>query len=88
MGREQERFQLTDEPILLCNTAHDRTPFISNTGDSPIMLDIAKWPMTHGLTLQPGATTAFPNPMTQFDATPIFAKAPGGKGEVEYLFLR
>jgi hypothetical protein len=63
-------------------------PFLTNVGDEPIVLDIEPWPMTHGLTLQPGVTTAFPNPMTQFDATPIFAKAPSGEGAVEYLYLR
>lgn len=88
MAREHERFDLSDEPIHICYTAHDRTPYISNVGDADVMLDIAPWPMTSGLVLRPGAVVPFVNPMPATDATPIFAAAPGGKGEIEYLYLR
>lgn len=88
MSREHERFTVTDEPILICHTTHDRTPFITNVGTTDVMLDIKKWPMEHGLTLAPGAVVPFVNPMTPADATPVFAACPDGKGEVEYLFIR
>lgn len=88
MAREKERFTVGPEPIRITHTTHDRVPFISNVGDTPIKLDIAPWPMTHALLLPPGAVVSFPNPMTPFDATPIFAVCPDGNGEVEYLFLR
>lgn len=88
MAREKERFALTDEPIRITHTTHDRVPFITNVGSTPVMLDIAPWPMKNGLTIAPGVTVPFPNPMTPFDATPIFAVCPDGEGEVEYLFLR
>jgi hypothetical protein len=88
VGREKERFNLTDEPIYICSTTHDRTPYISNVGDTDVMLDFKKWPMEHGLVLRPGAVVPFVNPMPATDATPIFAAAPGGKGDVEYLFIR
>jgi len=88
VGREKETFTLTDKPVHLCATAHDRTPYISNVGDQDIMLDTAPWPMTHGLVLRPGVTIPFVNPMPATDSTPIFGACPDGKGEVEILFLR
>jgi hypothetical protein len=88
VAREKERFALTAEPILICHTTHDRTPFIRNVGTTDVSLDIKKWPMDQGLTLAPGVTLPFPNPMTPADATPIFAVCPDGNGEVEYLFIR
>jgi hypothetical protein len=88
VSREKERYTIGAEAVLICHTTHDRVPFITNVGDTPVMLDIKKWPMDQGLTLAPGVTVSFPNPMTQYDATPIFAVAPDGKGEIEYLFLR
>jgi len=88
MGREHEKFTLDAKPIHICHTSHDRTPYITNVGDTPIMLDTAPWPMKDGLTLAPGVTIPFINPMPATDATPIFASAPGGKGELEFLYLR
>jgi hypothetical protein len=89
VSREKERFTIGDEPILLCHTTHHRTPFITNVGTTTVTLDIQKWPMTHGLTLAPGVTVSFTNPMpAPTDVTPIFAVSPDGKGAVEYLFFR
>jgi hypothetical protein len=88
MSREKERFAIGAEPVLICATSHDRVPYITNVGDVPIQLDFKKWPENKGLILAPGATVPFVNPMPATDATPIFAACPGGKGEVEYLFLR
>jgi hypothetical protein len=88
VSREKERYTIGAEAVLICYTTHDRTPFIRNVGNADLLLDIKKWPTDQGLTLAPGVTLPFPNPMTQYDATPIFAVCPGGTGEVEYLFLR
>ena len=88
MSREKERFTVGQSPILICQTTHDRVPFIRNVGNTDVMLDIKKWPMDQGLTLAPGVTLPFPNPMMPTDATPIFAVCPDGEGKVEYLFIR
>jgi hypothetical protein len=87
VSREKELYQLTDNPIRICATTHERTPYISNRGESDIILSIAKWPVA-GLTLQPGVTVPFVNPGTPADATQIFASAPTGRGVVETLFLK
>lgn len=88
MAREQERFNVGADPIRICYTSHDRTPYITNVCDVPIMLDVQEWPADKGLTLQPGVTIPFVNPFTPRDATPVFASAPSGNGEVEYWFAR
>jgi hypothetical protein len=88
MAREHERFDVTDKPIRITHTTHDRVPYVTNVGNTPVLLDIAPWPMTHALKLAPGVTIPFVNPMTPADATPIYAACPDGEGEVEYLFLR
>ena len=58
MSRERERVIIGDEPVRICHTSIDRTPFITNIGDTPVTLDIAAYPMTHALTLQPGVTVS------------------------------
>ena len=88
MAIERERFALTDNPLRICHTAHDRMPYLTNVGDADIVLDIKDWPAGEGVTLAPGMVVPFPNPRTPADATPIWASAPSGSGAVEYLFLR
>jgi len=86
--RERERVNVGDEPIRICHTTSGRIPFVTNVGGVPVVLDIAAWPMTHGLTLAPGATTSFPSPLPVGVVATIFAVAPTGNGQIEYLYLR
>jgi hypothetical protein len=88
MSREKERYVVGDKPVRVAHTTTDRVPFLSNTGDVPVSVDVAPWPMDKALVIAPGVTVPFISPQPAGDSAPIFASCADGKGEIEVLFLR